>query len=348
MKPLVSVLILTFNRTDLLEKCVDAVLKSDYSKLEIVVSDNGSQEDIKGFIKKNFKRKKIKIVRLEKNRGLTGGFNFGFKYCKGKYVFILSNDTRIDRSCISNMVGMMEKDEKIGITAPKIIQEEKPKELHNVGSFLTFTGTLYHYGIYKDKNNKKYQKSYYIFSSNGAGFLVRKETAKITGLFDEESFVYYDESDLCHRVWLSGFTVVYCPKAVLYHLWGRTINTQNSQVWFWNQRNQIRSFIKNFSLPYLILFLGGLQVSYLMWFVINILKRRFKFALTLPQTYIWHVKNIKKTWEERNFVQKRIRRVSDFEILEKVLLNPDWKYYLVHFGNRKYRDKKIPARIIYS
>ncbi len=348
MKPLVSVLILTFNRTDLLKKCLRAGLASDYPRLEFVVSDNGSEGDINGFIKKNFKNKKIKVVRLKKNKGLTGGFNFGYKYCGGKYVLILSNDTRLEKSSISHMVNMMENDSKIGIVAPKIIQEEKPKELHNAGSFLTFTGTLYHYGIYKSKNSNKYKRSYYIFSANGAGFLIRRQTTKITGLFDEESFVYYDESDLCHRVWLSGYTVVYCPRAVLYHLWGRTVNSGNSQIWFWNQRNQIRSFIKNFSLPYLIVFLTGLQISYFMWFCINIIKGRFNFALTLPLVYKWHVVNFGRTLKERNRVQKRIRKISDFEIINKVLLNPNWRYYLVHFGNKKYKDSKLPARIIYS
>lgn len=347
MKPLVSVLILTFNRTDLLRKCINSVTRSDYPKLEIVVSDNGSEEDIAGFVRKNFKKRRIKVVRSNKNKGLTGGFNFGFKFSRGKYVMVLSNDTRIGKTSISSMVAMMEEDEKIGIVAPKIVQEERPRELHNVGSFLTYTGTLYHYGIYKNRNNRKYQRSYYIFSANGAGFLIRKETVKITGLFDEESFVYYDESDLCHRVWLSGYTVVYCPKAILYHLWGRTINTQNSQIWFWNQRNQIKSFIKNFSFPYLLVFLGGLHVSFTIWFFVNLCKMRFKFALTLPQAYWWHVVNFEKTLKERKMVQERIRRVSDEKILERVLVNPMWKYYLVHFGKKDYPDLTLPKRIIY-
>ena len=66
-KPLVSVLILTFNHTDLLKNCLDSVLKSDYPNLEFIVSDNGSKEDITGFVKKNYSYQKIKVVRLEEN-----------------------------------------------------------------------------------------------------------------------------------------------------------------------------------------------------------------------------------------------------------------------------------------
>ena len=58
-KPLVSVLILTFNHTDFLKSCLDTVLKSDYPNLEFIVSDNGSKDDIAGFVKKNYSKQNI-------------------------------------------------------------------------------------------------------------------------------------------------------------------------------------------------------------------------------------------------------------------------------------------------
>src|SRR3989344_4484763 len=148
-KPLVSVLILTYNRTDLLKKCLDSALKSDYPNLEFVVSDNASQENIAEFIKRNYPGKKIKVYRKKKNGGLTGGFNFGYQYCKGKYVMLLSNDTIINRKSISNLVKIAENDPMVGAVAPKVIQMRNPGFIHSAGSFLTYTGLLYHYGVYQ-------------------------------------------------------------------------------------------------------------------------------------------------------------------------------------------------------
>src|SRR3989344_8806077 len=344
--PLVSILILTYDRTDLLKSCLESVLKIKYSNLEFIVSDNGSVENISMFVRKNFPRKKIKVVRLVENRGLTGGFNYGFKFCKGKYTMVLSNDTKIDENAVSFMVDMAEKDPSIGIISPQIIQMRNPKLLHNAGSFLTYTGFLYHYGILKSKSSSYYQKNYYIFSCNGAGFLIRREAAKKSGLFEEDFFYFYDDSDLSHRIWLSGHTVVYCAEAKLLHLWSATMQGTNNRIWYYNHRHHISSFIVNLSLPYLLLILVNFNLMLLFWFVMNICKLKFDVAITLPKAYLWHIINIKKTLERRNFIQNEIRQVSDSEIFKKCLVSPNLEYYLMylHFKNKDY---KLPNRVMY-
>jgi len=345
-KPLVSVLILTFDHTDLLKDCLDSVLRSDYPNIEFIVSDNGSKEDIVSFVKKNYPNQKIKVVRLKKNKGLTGGFNFGFKFCQGKYVMLLSNDTKVKRDTISLLVDVGENDSSVGIISPKIIQMKNPRYLHHAGSFITYSGFLYHYGILQNKDYKKYQKSYYIFSCNGAGFLIRREAAKVCGLFDEDFFYFYDDSDLSHRIWLAGYTVVYCPEASLWHSWSATMQGANSQIWYYNHRNHISSFIRNLSLPYLLLILFNFNLMLMLWFFINILKLKFDIAITLPRAYFWHLIHIGQTLRKRNLVQNKIRRISDTEIFKKCLVNPNWKYYFIHF-NLKYEDNNLPQRVLY-
>lgn len=345
-EPLVSVLILTFNHTDLLKDCLDTTLKSNYPNLEIIVSDNGSTEDIAGFVKKNYPKQKIQVVRLRENKGLTGGFNYGYKFCQGKYIMILSNDTKIEKSAISLMVEMTEKDSSIGIISPKIIQMKNPKFFHHAGSFMTYSGLLYHYGLLHNIDDKAYQKSYYVFSCNGAGFLIRKEAAEKCGLFEEDFFIYYDESDLSHRVWLAGYTVVYCPKAKLWHLWGVTIGGNRPEIWYYNHRNHISSFIRNLSIPYLILLLFNFNLMLILWFSMNIFKLRFDIAIALPRAYLWHLIHIRQTLKKRNLVQSKIRKVSDSAIFSKCLVSPNWKYYFIHL-NLKYRDSKLPERVLY-
>lgn len=345
VKPLVSALVLSYDHTDLLKDCLDSVLKSDYPNLEVVVSDNGSRKDIAWFVERKFSKQKVKVVRLEENKGLTGGFNFGFKYCKGKYVMLMSNDTKIDKKAISLMVEMMEKDPQIGIVSPKIIQMKNPQFLHHAGSFMTYSGLLYHYGLLQNKNSKQYQKSYYIFSCNGAGFLIRKEAAQACGLFEEDFFICYDESDLSHRVWLAGYTIVYCPKANLLHLWNATIG-ENSELWYYNHRNHLTSYIRNLSIQYFLLLFINFNFLLVLWFFMTILKLRFDLALALPKAYIWHLAHIKDNLKKRKIVQSKIRKVTDNEVFKKTLVSPDWKYYFIHL-HMNYKDNKLPERVLY-
>ncbi len=346
-KPLVSVLILTYNRSDLLKDCLDFVLKSDYPNLEFLVVDNGSAENITQFVKDNYSNRKISVHRLDPNKGLTGGFNFGFQFCKGKYIMLLSNDTKLDKRAISLMVEMAQKDPKIGIVSPKIIQMRKPKYLHNVGSFMTYSGLLYHYGIEQSKDRKSYQKPYYIFSCNGSGFLIRKETLDESGPFDQDFVFCYDDTDLSHRVWLCGYTVVYCPKAELQHLWSATINPGNNLFWFYNHRNHMISLIKELALPNLVVMFLNFQISLITWFFLNLIKGRFDVITALPKSYVYVIKNFDKILKQRKFIQDNLRKTSDEEIFKKTLVSPSWKYYLIHF-HIMFKDKALPSRVMYK
>jgi GT2 family glycosyltransferase len=347
MKPLVSVLILTYNRTDLLGPCLESALASDYLNLEFIVSDNASSEDIRRFVRKNFSDKRIKVVRLENNKGLTGGFNFGYKFCHGKYVMLLSNDTVIERKSISAMVHMLEQDISIGIAAPKIIQMKNKKILHNAGSFFTYSGLLYHYGVSKDKDNPHYQKSYYTFSANGAGFMIRKAVSDHVGLFAEDFFMSYDDSDLSHRVWLAGYSVVYCPKGEIYHLWGATATYSNPRMWFLSHRNKFISFMTNLSLKYLLLECVSYSLVLFFWLFYKLYKRDVKVLYTVPQTYIWLFTHFAEIVRKRRYVQKEIRKVTDNQIFEKCFVSPSIFYYLTLYAPW-YKDKELPKRVFYT
>lgn len=344
--PLVSVLILTYNRSDLLKTALSFALKSDYLNLEFIVVDNESSEDIAGFVKKTFPDDNIKVVRLSKNKGLTGGFNFGFKYCLGKYTQLLCNDTKIDKKAIRLMVGMMEKDEDLGMVVPKVIQWRKPKELHSAGGFVTIFGMLYHYGVYQNRNNPKYQKAYYVFTGTGAGYLIRTAVGKKIGLYDEDFFIAYDDIDLCHRIWLSGFKIVYCPKAELLHYWSATLNASAPKLWYWAHRNGISSYIQNLSLTYLIVILPLLFICHGVLFIERIIKRKFGMALSIPRAYIWHIFNISKTLKKRLYIQEKIRNISDRDFFKYTMINPGWKYYLISW-NRHFEDVRLPDRVLY-
>lgn len=345
--PLVSVLILTYNRMDLLKACLGSALKSDYPNLEFIISDNASQEDIAGLIKKKYPRNKVRVYRKKINGGLTGGFNFGYKYCRGKYVMLLCNDTIITKESISEIVKMAEDDPKIGAIAPKVTQMRNPGFVHSAGSFLTSTGLLYHYGVYQ-KDGTKYQKSYYIFSTTGAGFLVRRETIAKTGLYNEDFFMAYDESDLSHRIWLSGYIIVYCPKAEVKHMWSATMQViNNPQIWFWNQRNVISSFIYNFQTRYLFPFLISINLAFIFYSVYRLFSRQRVFSATIIQAYLWHIFHIRQTLKRRKIIQEKIRKISDQEIFQKTMVNPDLGYYLIHF-QKKYTDTELPKRVLYT
>ena len=76
--PKVLVLILSYNGKELLEDSVGTYLANDYPNFEVVVIDNGSSDGTKDYVESQFPE--ANVIRLEQNRGYSGGFNFGLDY----------------------------------------------------------------------------------------------------------------------------------------------------------------------------------------------------------------------------------------------------------------------------
>jgi len=68
-----------------------------------------------------------------------------------------------------------------------------------------------------EEDNGQYDHSDEIFHAKGAAIAVRKSVTDEVGLFDETFFINYEDVDLCWRIWLRGYRVVFCPRSIVYH-----------------------------------------------------------------------------------------------------------------------------------
>ena len=113
--PLVYVILLNYkNYQDTLE-CIKSVNMLSYSNFKIIVLDNdsrnGSEENIKKFIKESA-WKNVIFIQTGANLGFVGGNNIGIKYAlndeKMQYVWLLNNDTEVDKLALTNLVNKMD------------------------------------------------------------------------------------------------------------------------------------------------------------------------------------------------------------------------------------------------
>jgi len=344
-QPLVSIIIVNWNGLEYLRDCFCSLEKNDYPNYEIIFVDNGSVDDSVKFVKENFPE--TIIIQNKNNLGFVGGNNEGYKYAKGKYILFLNNDTFVENNFLSLLVKAVEKDEKIGSVQPKLVRFDK-QTLDSAGSYLTDLGIFYHYGFLKDKNKEIYNKPRKIFSGKGAALLFSRKVLEIVGLFDEDFFNYFEESDLCWRVWLAGYEVIYLPESVVYHKIGGTAGRSEeglaSLIGFHSYKNRVCSLIKNLGFLRLIKIL---PLHIFVCFVISILflfKGQFKYTFNIARALIWNIANIRKTWTKRAYIQKNIRKVSDKKLFPIIKKNPNFLYYLAFFNilsAAEYKDKII-------
>ncbi len=340
-KTLVSVIIPTYNGLEHLKKCLTSLYKQEYKQIEVIVVDNNSSDQSVSYIKKNFPQ--VKLVESKENLGFAESNNIGFDKSIGEYILLLNNDTLVTAKFLTNLVSTINSQEDIGAVQPKIFFMDNPELLDSTGSFLTGTGLLYHVGINR-KNFDIYNHKKFIYSAKGACLLIKRSVLRASLLdgkvFDTTYFAYFEETDLCHRIWLSGYKVLYEPKSVIFHKMGATSTMlQNSFIQFHSFKNRINTYLKNLSYRKMILILLINILISNVYAILALLKLNLSLALSIYKAIWWNVVNIGQTIKKRKFVQQKIRKVSDDKIWRYIYKNPKFSYYLnLESGLKYFRD----------
>lgn len=336
--PLVSVIIVNWNGMRFLKDCLGSLSKSTYKNTEILFVDNASVDDSVGFVKKNFP--KITIYKNSKNLGFAGGHEVAYKNVKGEVILLLSMDTIIEKNVIQELVNTLESDSSIGAVQPKLLMYPEKDLIDSVGSFFLLSGLLYHYGYQKNHTLAKYNKQMDVYSAKGACILFRKSTLDKTGLFDKDYFAYFEETDLCHRIWLAGYRVVYSPKAIVYHTGGGASKKMvPSFIQFHSYKNRICTYLKNLSLKYLLIVFPSTIAIYEATSLLFLVKLQFSLAWALQRAILWNIMHLPETIKKRKFIQSKIRVVSDDQFLPKIMKPVRLSYYFLFLSSfRNYKD----------
>lgn len=225
-----SIIILNYQGEKIISKTIDTLLKLDYLKndFEIIVADNNSQDNSRQIIDKYVSKypKLIKKLYLNTNLGFGLGNNEAIKISNGKYIILLNNDCLVDANWLSELTKLADSKTNIFSISSKL--KKYPAELNqiqNAGSLIFQDGygrdigaivTSDHQQFY-ETDNGQYDQSKEVYSSCGAAVLFQKSILDKIGLFDDNFFMYYEDTEICERALLSGYKNLYCPKAVVYH-----------------------------------------------------------------------------------------------------------------------------------
>jgi len=222
--PLVSVVILSWNRKDDLALSLATVEEVSYPQLEIIVVDNASTDGTAEMVENKYP--KVKLILLPRNIGVEG-FNVGYLNARGKYILALDDDSYPHPDAVSELVKKMEIDENIAVIGAKIIN---PRD----GKVCT-------------KGPESYEIPYTSFWGGGA--LLRRKAVIECGMYDHRLFVYTNEYDLSVRLLEAGYSVTYDPSVVIYHAFSPVARFSKTK-WYWG-RNEIWFNLRYMPLRYL-------------------------------------------------------------------------------------------------
>lgn len=325
--PKVSVVIVNWNGLDWLKRCMPSLAEVTYPNLEVVVVDNGSTDGSVQYLEKL--KIVTTIVQNSDNLGFAYPNNQGIERATGEFILCLNNDMEYDPDFIQPLVEACQKP-GIGAVQPKMELLKDRRRLDGVGSYLTAYGVLLHFGFGRRSNAKPYNVERDIFSAKGAALMLRRDVLDKVGFFDSDYFAYFEETDLCWRIWLAGYRVRYIPTGLVWHAGGETGKRISVFAHYHSFKNRLATLLKNLGLvglvwivPIHLLLISLVSLAYLVTGQWPLFKATWRAVW-------WNITHIGSTLTKRHHVQITIRRVSD-RILLPTIMRPlplSYFYYL--------------------
>lgn len=235
-EPVVSVVIVTYNVSDLVIQCLESVILSEVTfALEIIAIDAGTDGSADR-IRSQFPM--VSVIEAPENPGFGTASNLGLRRSRGKYLLLLNPDTIIPPNALSLAVADLEANPGHGIVGPKLVRADGTLDLSARRSFPTPRIALYHFlglprRFPKVREFGAYNLTYMdpdkpaiVDAVAGSFMMVRREALEIAGLFDESFWMYGEDLDLCLRIGTAGWKARYLPSIVVTHLKGQSSRTR--------------------------------------------------------------------------------------------------------------------------
>lgn len=247
--PLVSVIVVTLNAKDLLKQCLDSLSKQTYPNIEIILVDNGSDENLAAWAETQYPESRG--IRLDTNTGFAGGNNVGIRAAKGDYIALLNNDAVAEPAWLTSMVSLATSQPTLGAVASLVIDGNTPTLLDSLGVGIALDGMSRQAMLGAPVPAST--ESADVLCISGCACLLRRQALNDAGLFDEDFFAYCEDTDLSLRIRRAGYTIATCPTARVLHYYSRTGGQRPLKKIFWIERNHIWVAVKNLPFHHLLL-----------------------------------------------------------------------------------------------
>jgi GT2 family glycosyltransferase len=248
MKHRVAIILVNWNSFAVTNDCIHSLKAMQYPSYKIIVVDNGSADGSGDALEQAHPG--IILIRLGSNMGFTGGNNAGFRYALQNgfdFSIMLNNDTFVEPDFLSHLVSFMDANPGTGAIQPRIFFNHNRQLLWNGGSYYNkLIGLAYTVGHNKP-SAPSYENLKQVDWITGCAFFIRNSVLESTGLLAENMFIYSEDVDLSFRIKQLGYSLIYQPLSVIYHIAGMSNRSKskgkegyvNPIVHYLNQRNRI-------------------------------------------------------------------------------------------------------------
>lgn len=221
-----AISIVNYNTKKLLHQCLQSIFSYSIGlEYRVYVVDNHSTDESQEMVESSFPQ--VSLIRNHQNVGFARSNNQIIKMTTSRYILVLNPDIIVLSGSIDHMVNFMDKYPETGILGCKLFYPDHLMQFscrRYPNPFIIFFRGLYGDSLFPHANIfRRYLMAEWDHSSiaevdwvMGSCMMLRREALEEIGLFDEGFFMYYEDADLCLRMW-KDWKVYYDPDAYMIH-----------------------------------------------------------------------------------------------------------------------------------
>lgn len=253
MEPLVYIVLLNWHGWRDTVDCLGSLSGLSYQNYRVLVVDNGSTDDSVMRLKAAYP--KLKLIESGSNLGFSGGCNVGIRHALDNgadYVWLLNNDTRVERHSLSRLVETGASDNKIGVVGSVLYHMDEPNavQVWGGGCVNLWLGTA----------RSNYQpvsdgKLHYV---SGASMLLPRKALENVGLLDDLTFfMYWEDVDLCFRLRTHGWHFAIAEGSRVWHKNSASSEKRSIQLDLYMNASATQFFKRHAPLPLFPIIIGS-------------------------------------------------------------------------------------------
>jgi GT2 family glycosyltransferase len=251
-----SIIILCWNDLKVIVNCLESIYAGTHStEFEVIVSDNGSSDESVEVIRKRFPQ--VHVIENRTNLRFAKANNVGIRASKGEYILILNPDTIIHDCTLDKLVLFADQHVGAGAFGCRVLNPDGTYQVSGrpfaslrgewlAALYLRPLGYFSRWFLSDSYTGWKGETQRMVDWLSGCFILTRGDLVKRLAGFDEQFFYYYEDMDLCRRVWGAGYSIIYTPEMAITHLGGQSTKRSPKAFQLDSQITRYRYYYKYF------------------------------------------------------------------------------------------------------
>lgn len=300
-----TVVIVNYNGGEKVLACLASIRRTTPPDFEVVVVDNASRDGSPDRIAEGFSS--VRLIRSPENLGFGGGNNLGAREARGAFLVFVNPDTVVEEGWAEPLLAPLVPGSEVGLTTAKVLLADG-RRINTCGNAVHLTGLTLCRGLGEPR--ERLARPEEVAAVSGAAFAIRAELFRDLGGFDEDFFLYMEDTELSWRARLAGWTCLYVPESVVRHDYELRITPRKV---FYQERNRYVMLVKTLRWPTLLLLLPAYALAEVVTWGF-VLRSDRPNARNKVEAYV----SVARSWRSilaRRRSTQRLRRARDRDLL---------------------------------